>query len=257
MVDRIENGPMSPFSVRYGEGGWGVCVPVSFPRHHQPSTELHLTTGLPSSQAMKLLDISGGSLGSNTEHALLTALRSAKAASPTPSTVSLIRLKELKIGTEPLGTNLPLPLPGNKPNRKAPTFPSSSSDDRPFILNAIMEADGIILGAPCITRAIPWVVKSFQDNTPGPFQDLVMARKLVNTSRKSHLVDLRIFKPRVLTLVTLGGAQGAEWAPFSLPLLHQVFFPMGIRAVDQMQLFGMPVPGSFLGVKRAWRGCRS
>ncbi|RYP65822.1 hypothetical protein DL771_008123 [Monosporascus sp. 5C6A] len=189
---------------------------------------------------MRFLGLSGGSSEGNTEQALLAALRAAQAAATTPATISLVRLKELSIGSEALDGHLPLPVVG-KSNATSGTV----SDDRPFILDQIMEADAIILGAPCITRAIPWEVKCFQDGTLGPFQDVAMARRLVDTG-KGHLVDQRIFKPRVLALVTLGGASTTEWAPFTLPLLHQVFFPLGAKVVDQMQVFGAGVSGGFL-----------
>ncbi|PLB34859.1 flavodoxin family protein [Aspergillus candidus] len=188
---------------------------------------------------MRFLGISGGSAGGNTEQALLAALRAAQTAAKTPATISLVRLKELSIGSGALDGHLPLPVVG-KSNSTGPV-----SDDRPFILDQIMEADAIILGAPCITRTIPWEVKCFQDSTLGPFQDVTMAQKLVDAG-KGHLVDQRIFKPRVLALVTLGGAFTTEWAPFTLPLLHQVFFPLGTQIVDQMQVFGTGVPDSFL-----------
>lgn len=108
-----------------------------------------------------------------------------------------------------------------------------------------MEADAILLGAPCMTRAIPWEIKRFTDTTLGPFQDVTMARHLQETGQ-GHLVDLRIFKPRALAILTLGGARATEWAPFTLPLLHQVFFPLGVMIVDQMQVFGTGLPDSFL-----------
>lgn len=202
---------------------------------------------------MKILGLSGGSIGGNTEQALLVALRAAQSASKTPSTISLVRFKELSIGSGALGSHLPLPAP-SRSNGTNGGGTARCDDDRPFMLDQIMEADAIILGAPCITRAIPWEVKCFQDGTLGPFQDVAMAKKLVDAG-KGHLVDQRIFKPRVLALLTLGGAPSTEWAPFTLPLLHQVFFPLGITIVDQMQAYGVAVPDSFLlnaaGVSRA------
>lgn len=189
---------------------------------------------------MRFLALSGGSPGGNTEQALLAALRAAQETATTPATISLIRLKELSIGSEALDGHLPLPVVGQSTST-AGTVP----DDRPFMLDQIMEADAIILGAPCMTRTLPWEVKRFQDSTLGPFQDVTMAKRLVDTG-KGDLVDQRIFKPRVLALVTLGGASTTEWAPFTLPLLHQVFFPLGAQIIDQMQVFGTGVPDSFL-----------
>ncbi|PKY07884.1 flavo protein [Aspergillus campestris IBT 28561] len=189
---------------------------------------------------MRFLGLSGGFPGGNTEQALLAALRAAQTAATTPATISLVRLKELSIGSEALDGHLPLPVVGKSNPTSGPVV-----DDRPFILDQIMEADAIILGAPCITRTIPWEVKCFQDSTLGPFQDVTMAKRLVDAG-KGHLVDQRIFKPRVIALVTLGGASTTEWAPFTLPLLHQVFFPLGAQIVDQMQVFGVGVPNSLV-----------
>ncbi|KAF7541389.1 hypothetical protein G7054_g533 [Neopestalotiopsis clavispora] len=186
---------------------------------------------------MKLLALSCGSPGGNTELVLLAALRAAQAADPA-LTIELIRINELKLGPMNIGGMTPHPFSGANQNKDKERM----GDDGSFVLDHIMEADAIILGAPVFSRCASWTVKWFADHVMGPFQDIVAARKMV-ADGKGQLVDQRIFKPHVAGLISLGGALGTEWSSFGLPTLHQVFFSMGIQVVDQMEIFGAGLSG--------------
>ncbi|CAK7220663.1 hypothetical protein SBRCBS47491_004264 [Sporothrix bragantina] len=186
---------------------------------------------------MKILGLCGGSPGGNTELALTAALHAAQKAEPS-ATITLIRLCELSVGTSNISGQLPHPFAAES-NKVA----SSGPDDRPWVVNHIMEADAILLGAPVMSRVTHWLVKWFQDTTLGPYQDVHAARSMIEKG-KGDLVDQRIFKPRVAALLSLGGSLGSEWTTFGLPTLQQVFFPMAVKIVDQMEIHGAGLPGS-------------
>jgi multimeric flavodoxin WrbA len=182
---------------------------------------------------MKLLALSCGPPGGNTELVLLAALQAVQVADPA-LTIELIRVNELKLGPMNIGGMTPHPFSGANQNKDKERM----GDDGSFVLDHIMEADAIILGAPVFSRCASWTAKWFADHVMGPFQDIVAARKMV-ADGKGQLVDHRIFKPRVAGLISLGGALGTEWSSFGLPTLHQVFFsPWAFRLLIRWRYSG-------------------
>lgn len=187
---------------------------------------------------MKILAISAGSVAGNTELTLLTALQAAQAAHPTAA-IQLIRLDEIQINDTLIAGQFEHPFAKERKR----TVADNRTDDRPFVLEAIMEADALLLGAPVLNRACTGLLKLFADRTLGPFQDISVATEMVAQGRGDK-VDQRIFKPRVAALVSVGGALSSDWTTLGLPLMQQLLFPMSIKVVDQMQVHGAGLPGS-------------
>jgi hypothetical protein len=46
--------------------------------------------------------------------------------------------------------------------------------------------------------------------------------------------------------MAVGGALGSEWASFGLPVMHQIFFPLGVKVADQFHAYGCGLTGSVL-----------
>lgn len=91
-------------------------------------------------------------------------------------------------------------LPKDKDAFNAPAHDASIIDDRPFVLDLILDAGAIIPRCPIYARVIPGSVKLFQDKMLGPFVDSVMAR------HRKEGVAARFEKKRVAGLMAVGGA---------------------------------------------------
>ncbi|KAJ5692058.1 Flavoprotein [Penicillium macrosclerotiorum] len=123
---------------------------------------------------MKVVAFSAGSTGGNTELTLLTALREVQIASPSAS-ITPIRLNEVSIGNSTIAGQIPHPFVNSGSQAGTQTDLENTADDRPFMLEHILEADAILLGAPVYSRVVTWLVKWFQDRTLGPAQDIDLA----------------------------------------------------------------------------------
>ncbi|KAH6698482.1 flavoprotein-like protein [Leptodontidium sp. MPI-SDFR-AT-0119] len=186
---------------------------------------------------MKILGISAGSAKGNTELVMLSALQAAQAQLPDAS-IQFVRLEDIRIGRKLIAGQFEHPFA----KEKSAAHNDHSPDDRPYILDLIMDADAILLGAPVLNRASAGLLKWFADNTLGPFQDISVATEMVKMG-KGQMVDHRIFKPKVAALVSVGGALSADWTTFGLPTLNQLTFPMAMKVVDQIQVYGAGLPG--------------
>jgi multimeric flavodoxin WrbA len=200
---------------------------------------------------MHILGISCGSPNGNSEILLKAALEAA-VASATGTSISIIRLNELSCPS--------FPIPGAfDPGRGAAFGPPKKllphdkiPDDRLAALNAILDADAIILASPVYTRQPAGVLKYFFDKTLGPTVDAsfvlqaLEGKKAGNPRFKDYSPDTRVLKPRIAGLIAVGGAGSPEWGTFALPLLHQCVFSFHAKVVDQIQIYQCPFPGSVL-----------
>ncbi|KAL2829631.1 flavoprotein-like protein [Aspergillus pseudoustus] len=198
---------------------------------------------------MQILGLSGGSPNGNSEILLKTALQAAQEIAPPDAQIHFVRVPDISIPRHFRVSDAKSAQGAIE--QSADPSATNEPDDRPFVLRAIMEADIIILSCPIYTRTIPGIVKHFQDMTMGPFQDTAMARHrqrmAAATGDSSSDEDFELlFKPRVAGLMAVGGAAGTDWTPFGLPLMHQMFFSMGIQVVSQFQVNGCGLPGSIL-----------
>ena len=112
-----------------------------------------------------MLGFSGSSANGSTKLLLKLALEAVKAAGAPPgSSASLVCTPDVSVPKRSLNASNVLPKT------------DASIDGRPFVLDLALDASAIVLCCPIYARVIPGSVKLFQDKTPGPFVDRVMAR---------------------------------------------------------------------------------
>lgn len=83
-------------------------------------------------------------------------------------------------------------------------------------------------------------MRLFRDKTLGPFVDSVTAR------HRKEDVAARFEKKRVAGLMAVGGALGSEWVGFGQPVMHQMFFPPGVKVRGSVSCVWVRADGSVL-----------
>lgn len=186
---------------------------------------------------MKVLGLSFGRRNSNTEIFVKEALMGAKDSG---AEVELVRMQDLTLkpctGCNACVVNL---------------FRDSGSgdcilkgDDFPFIDDKIMEADGLIIGAPIYEKSPPGQLKTLSDRM-GPSHDLAFRTIAAKTRKEKNITegkgpDERSFKQRSASLIAVGGS---EWDNLALPIMHVFTLPMGIQVVDKKLFNWIALPG--------------
>jgi len=114
------------------------------------------------------------------------------------------------------------------------------NDDFPFLANAIIDADVLIIAAPVYVLGPVGQYKNLADRM-GPALDRAFLTK--ENERRAELkmesLDPRYFKDRVVGLISVGGARTENWTSFGLSGMHLLTFPMQMTVVDQYNLYGM------------------
>ncbi|WP_246773011.1 hypothetical protein [Paenibacillus polymyxa] len=94
------------------------------------------------------------------------------------------------------------------------------------------------------------LLKTLNDRM-GPSHDIAF-RMIAKKQREERGIttgkgpDERSFKPRVASLIAVGGS---EWDTLALPMLHLFTLPMHINVVDKMLVNWVGLPGSEFGEK--------
>lgn len=118
----------------------------------------------------------------------------------------------------------------------------SIKDDLAFIDEQVLEADGLIIGAPVYVLGPTGLLKVVADRW-GPSHDTywrMQAKKIAaNTGKKGP--DERSFKNRVAGLMCTGGASTPHWVGLGLPLMYLMCFSRHITPVDHLAVF----PGKY------------
>ncbi len=172
----------------------------------------------------RLLGINAGSTGGNTEIVLKEALRAAAAEN---ADVELVRLDDLRIETSP-----------------------DAPDDVWWLWDRLMEADGLIVATPIISRTVPGRLKLLMDRLLGPNADRAIVEKMLElrAAGENPLVpfrlDERVLRPRVAGFIAVGGALTPQWKSLALPVLHVFTFSMQAAVVDQIVIDGAGTPQS-------------
>ena len=115
-------------------------------------------------------------------------------------------------------------------------------DDLPWVDEQVLEADGLIIGAPVYVLGPTGLLKVVADRW-GPSHDTywrMQAKKIAATTGKKG-PDERSFKNRVGAIMCTGGATTPHWLSFGLPLMYLMCFSRHITVVDQVAVF----PGRF------------
>lgn len=118
-------------------------------------------------------------------------------------------------------------------------------DDFAVIDEKIMECDGLILGSPIYEKSPSGLLKLLNDRM-GPSHDIafrmiakkIRAEKGITTGTGP---DERSFKPRVASLIAVGGS---EWDNLALPLMHLFTLSMQINVIDKMLVNWAALPAS-------------
>lgn len=115
-------------------------------------------------------------------------------------------------------------------------------DDFHIIEEALMSADGVIVGVPTYEFTPTGNFKVVCDRI-GPSHDKTFRgpaiEKGIEEGRDPMTYpDPRSMKPRVGALITVGGAKTENWLSLSLPSMYAFTFPMGIDVIDKYKYFG-------------------
>jgi multimeric flavodoxin WrbA len=173
----------------------------------------------------RLLGLGAGNSGGSVEIVLKEALMAAQAAG---AEVEIVRLADLDLESED----------GQIP------------DDAWWFWERLMEADGLVVAAPIISRTIPGRLKVLIDLLLGPNADRAIVEKLlaVRASGQEPQVpfrlDERVLKPRVAGFIAVGGSLTPQWKGLALPAMHILTFSMHTAVVDQFVVHGAGTPQS-------------
>lgn len=176
----------------------------------------------------RLLGLGCGQIGGSAEIALVEALRAVEAAG---ADVELVRLEELHL---PLGPD--------------PVEP----DDAWWFWDRLLEADGVIVSAPIISRTVPARLKVLIDRLLGPNADRAIIEGILAKRAAGEdvlvpfRVDERVIKPRVAGFIAVGGSLTPQWKSLTLPVMHTFTFSMQTAVVDQMVVAGAGTPKSIV-----------
>jgi multimeric flavodoxin WrbA len=186
---------------------------------------------------MKVLELACGRKLSNTEILVKEALMGAEEMG---AEVEIVRLMDLTI--KPCtGCNSCVIDLFEKAGSGACVL---KGDDFHFIDEKIHECDGLVLGSPIYEKAPQGLLKVLNDRM-GPSHDMafrIIAKKVREergiTTGKGP--DERSFKPRVASLIAVGGS---DWTTLALPLLQIFALPMNMTVVDQHVYNWTALPG--------------
>ncbi|KAK3078682.1 hypothetical protein LTS18_006895, partial [Coniosporium uncinatum] len=212
---------------------------------------------------MKILGISNGSTHGNSETLLKAALFAAQSVDPSIS-ISLIRTFDVSVprnpspltGTQDITSSL-IGLPKGKPESNANGSTSSFQipDDRRAVLDALLDADAIILSSAIYSRQPPGPLKNLTDRILGPFTDPSFAYRASEARQgrgdPKHAdarFDERLLKPRVAGFIAVGGSpeRNTEQFTMALPTMHVLVGSLHAKVVDQCLLKGYAMPGAVL-----------
>jgi multimeric flavodoxin WrbA len=185
---------------------------------------------------MKILGLSCGRRMSNTEILVKEALMGAEEAG---AEVEFIRLQDLKIkpctGCNSCVVDLFEHL--------GPGRCVIKDDDLPFIDEAIMQCDGLVLGSPIYEKTPTGLLKVLTDRM-GPSHD--QGFRLLTKKRREAAglpaeggPDERSFKPRAASLIAVGGS---EWDTLALPVMSLFCLSMQIEVVDRILVNWVGLP---------------
>jgi putative NADPH-quinone reductase len=207
-----------------------------------------------STEKMRILGISAGTLNGNSEILLKAALQAAENARP-GVTSSMVRIRYMRSprNGKPLPQSMVPMITTYIPGAPG----SDDPDDRPKLYEAIMEADAIIISTPVYSHLPPGNIKAFIDDILGPGADIALAlatdeevQRLGRIPRAS--IDPRLFKPRVSAFMVVAGSPGEMPEQWTLGLiaLHQSLYSIHAETVDQVCFKGYGPHGSVLSAEQ-------
>lgn len=174
----------------------------------------------------RLIGLNAGTAGGSTDIVLKEALRAAESAG---ATVELVRLADLDLDDGRAG---------------------QITDDAWWFWERLMEADGLVVSMPILSRALPGRLKVLVDMLLGPNADRAIVEGIIarRAAGQDPMVpfrlDERVLRPRVAGFIAVGGSLTQQWKGLALPTMHLLTFSMHTAVVDQFQVAGAGTPQS-------------
>lgn len=201
---------------------------------------------------MHILGLCNGSIHGNSEILLKAALTAARESRP-DTTLSWLHVPSLLIprNPAPLTGTMDISMGQNESHMGGHTA-DHSIDDRRAALNAILDADAIIVSSATYSHQPPGFLKVLMDRIGGPFLDVGFTTKALrekaagNPQFKDFDADPRLLKPRVLGFLMTGGSTTPDQYSMALPSMHLYFYCLHAKIVDQYVGQGFSNPGAVL-----------
>jgi multimeric flavodoxin WrbA len=182
-----------------------------------------------SSTGRQVLGLGCGQPHGSAEILLKAALR---AAEEEGADVGLVRIDELRLPSGAAGGTGP--------------------DDAWWLWERLVEADGLIVSTPIMSRTVAARLKLLGDRLLGPNADAAIIEGLLALRAQGRepsvpfRVDERVLKPRVAGFLAVGGSLTSQWKTLALPMMHATTFSMHIAVVDQVEFSGAGTPRSIV-----------
>ena len=203
---------------------------------------------------MHILGIANGTPGGNSE-ILLKAALTAATATDSNLTASWIHAPSVTIPPNPktLEGSIDISQGALETMQGGQSEEHIIPDDRSAVLNAILDADALILSTPVYSHAPQGMLKGLTDRIMGPYTDAAFAQRAVDKrnagdgEKASGLtIEDRILKPRVVGFLAVAGSTTLDQVTLALPTLHLLVYCMHAKVVDQEVLLGFGPPGSVI-----------
>jgi len=201
---------------------------------------------------MHILGFANGSLHGNSEILLKAALQAAAKSDPSITT-SWVRAPGVSIppNAAPVKGTMDVSL-GKNQSHMSGSYAKDLPDDRPALINAILDADAIIVVTSTYSHSPAASMKVIMDRVGGPYMDaafakLALEKKAAGDEKfKNMPVDERLLKPRVVGLAAVGGSTTPDQFSMVLSQMHLYFQPLHAKVVDQFLAQGFSNPGAVL-----------
>ncbi|KAL6230902.1 hypothetical protein BDW75DRAFT_221481 [Aspergillus navahoensis] len=201
---------------------------------------------------MHILGLANGSIQGNSEILLKAALVAAGEKDPTITT-SWIHVPSISIpqNPKPLDGQVDISL-GTIDSMTTGRNVDLLPDDRQAALDAILDADAIIISTPVYSHQAPGAIKALFDRIGGPYMDasfpiLVRQGQAAGDPKFANVkFDPRLQKPRVVGFMAIGGSKTPDQFTMALPSLHILVYPLHAKVVDQFIGYGVCARGAAL-----------
>ena len=127
---------------------------------------------------------------------------------------------------------------GNK-SQMGGSSAANGADDRRAALNAILDADAIVVASATYSHQPPGFLKVLMDRIGGPYLDVGFVRRALEQKAKgdpkfaNFTYDERLLKPRVLGFMMTGGSTTPDQFSMALPSMQLYFYCLHAKVVDQ------------------------
>jgi len=202
---------------------------------------------------MHILGLCNGSIHGNSEILLKAALTAAVASNPS-ITVSWIHVPSVVIPRNPKPLKPDNSIIPEGDDQHVKEAKETDVDDRKAVLNAILDADALIVSTPVYTHQPPGTLKELIDYILGPYADnsksfrALAGKNAGEPEFRDIQVDSREIKPRVAGFIAVAGSSAPfpeQWT-MVLPTMHLVTYPIHAKVIDQVIIPGCANAGAVL-----------